>query len=144
MNDQDDEKTALHIAACQGKIEIMKVLISRCPDCWEMVNDRGQNILHISVQNEQKEAIKYIIGHPWLDNLINQKDCDGNTPLHLLATTSCYVPDLITYRSANKLAYNHGNLTTLDIACSDKYIEVLILKGLPLPNLLNNAIAGFH
>ncbi|KAI7981304.1 Ankyrin repeat-containing protein ITN1 [Camellia lanceoleosa] len=52
--DQDDNKTALHVAASQGHVSVIQELISQCPDCWEMVNHKGQNILHVAVENEKK------------------------------------------------------------------------------------------
>ncbi|KAI7979509.1 Ankyrin repeat-containing protein [Camellia lanceoleosa] len=55
--DQDDNKTALHVAASQGHVSVIQELISQCPDCWEMVNHKGQNILHVAVENEKREVL---------------------------------------------------------------------------------------
>ncbi|KAI7981313.1 Ankyrin repeat-containing protein [Camellia lanceoleosa] len=52
--DQDDNKAALHVAASQGHVSVIQELISQCPDCWEMVNHKGQNILHVAVENEKR------------------------------------------------------------------------------------------
>ncbi|XP_028116834.1 protein ACCELERATED CELL DEATH 6-like [Camellia sinensis] len=84
--DQDDNKTALHVAASQGHVSVIQELISQCPDCWEMVNHKGQNIFHVAVENEKKMVIKFILKNYSLSGLIHQKDVDGNTPLHLIAT----------------------------------------------------------
>ncbi|XP_059648817.1 uncharacterized protein LOC132294832 [Cornus florida] len=46
VTDNDDNMSALHIAASEGRVDVMKELLSHCPDCWEMINSRGQNILH--------------------------------------------------------------------------------------------------
>ncbi|XP_059626953.1 protein ACCELERATED CELL DEATH 6-like [Cornus florida] len=86
----DDNKTALHLAASQGHLDIMKVLFSYCPDCWEMINSNCQNILHIAVENEKNETIQFILENSFSNNLINQKDIDRNTPLHLLCAKSDY------------------------------------------------------
>ncbi|KAI8004749.1 Ankyrin repeat-containing protein BDA1 [Camellia lanceoleosa] len=84
--EEGDEMTALHIAAAHGNVDAMEELLLCCPDCWEMVNGKGQNVVHIAVEMDQEEVTKYILKKPWIIYLINQKDIEGNTPLHLL----CY------------------------------------------------------
>ncbi|CAL5413450.1 unnamed protein product [Camellia sinensis] len=46
--DKDDKNTALHLAASQGYVRVIEELIAHCMDCWEKVDGRGQNILHIA------------------------------------------------------------------------------------------------
>ncbi|KAK2975548.1 hypothetical protein RJ640_011547 [Escallonia rubra] len=119
----DEKKTALHLAASHGHIDVVMFLYFYCPDCAEMVTSRGQNILHIAVTNERVNVIKFVLeSHPLLSSLINQKDNDGNTPLHLLAASSNYFQwGLVTDPRVETMAFNNENLTPLDIACSDKY-----------------------
>ncbi|KAJ0018920.1 hypothetical protein Pint_10339 [Pistacia integerrima] len=62
--------TALHMAASQGHENIMEAIISCCPECCEMVDDRGWNFLHFAM-----------------------KDAKGNTPLHVLAVSSSDLDD---------------------------------------------------
>ncbi|XP_028082422.1 protein ACCELERATED CELL DEATH 6-like [Camellia sinensis] len=94
----------------------MQELISQCPDCWEMVNHKGQNILHVAVENEKKMVIKFILKNYSLSGLINQKDVDGNTPLHLIATGRLLAIDLIDHRKADKVVFNKAIWTPLDIS----------------------------
>ncbi|CAL5392586.1 unnamed protein product [Camellia sinensis] len=101
--DQDDNKTALHVTASQGHVSVIQELISQCPDCWEMVNHKGQNILHVAVENEKKMVIKFILKNYSLSGLINQKDVDGNTSLHLIAIGRLLAIDLIDHRKADKV-----------------------------------------
>ncbi|XP_019183789.1 PREDICTED: serine/threonine-protein phosphatase 6 regulatory ankyrin repeat subunit B-like isoform X2 [Ipomoea nil] len=46
----DDDKTmwttTFHIAARHSNVEMMNEISNRCPDCWEMLNSKGQNVLH--------------------------------------------------------------------------------------------------
>ncbi|CAL5413460.1 unnamed protein product [Camellia sinensis] len=58
--DKDDGKTALHIAAAEGCKSVMKEILLQCPDCWEMVNGKGQNVLHVAMDMELKGAIEFI------------------------------------------------------------------------------------
>ncbi|GMP77268.1 hypothetical protein CsSME_00033593 [Camellia sinensis var. sinensis] len=116
-NEEGDEKTALHIAAANGWHQVMEEILSECPDCWEMVNSEGQNVLHIAVVEQQKEVIKYIFNKSWIIHLINQKDIEGNTPLHLLATDS--MRELWHWRKAT----NNKNMIPQDqlLSCSKEY-----------------------
>ncbi|KAL7208023.1 hypothetical protein ACSBR1_029890 [Camellia fascicularis] len=100
--EEGDEKTALHTAAAHGNADVMKELLLCCPDCWEMVNSKGQNILHIAVDRKEEE-----------------KDIEGNTPLHLLTTAfksnlSDLWHKLWVHTSGDRNATNN-NMTTPDI-----------------------------
>ncbi|CAL5413462.1 unnamed protein product [Camellia sinensis] len=122
-NEEGDEKTALHIAAANGWHQVMEELLSQCPDCWEMVNSEGQNVLHIAVVEQQKEVIKYIFNKSWIIHLINQKDIEGNTPLHLLATDS--MRELWHWRKAT----NNKNMIPQDQLLSCSKVTILTLTA---------------
>ncbi|KAH7850652.1 hypothetical protein Vadar_000961 [Vaccinium darrowii] len=112
----DEGNTALHIAATVGYVSVMEELLSYCPDCWEMVNSKGQNILHIAAYYEYERhwATDFILKRPWAAQLINQKDNEGNTPLHLLASTR-KDKGLYEYPTADTGVVNNKNWTPADI-----------------------------
>ncbi|XAR49027.1 hypothetical protein NMG60_11032049 [Bertholletia excelsa] len=112
---EDEHQTALHLATRKGHIEVMKSIFSHRPDCWEAANSRKQNILHMAVESQKERGIHYILKQPWSGILINQKDIDGNTPLHLLSAFGMDVSELITDSRTDKLAFNKLNLTPMDI-----------------------------
>ncbi|KAL6222176.1 hypothetical protein ACLB2K_005568 [Fragaria x ananassa] len=87
VRDNDDKKTALHIAASRGHLEAFKELISHCPDCYELVDKRHQNVLHYAIVNNRFEIQDFVQKDPWLTNvLLNGKDENQiNTPFHQLA-----------------------------------------------------------
>ncbi|KAK2970605.1 hypothetical protein RJ640_011535, partial [Escallonia rubra] len=114
--DKDDKNTPLHMAASRGHLEVVITIMSSCPDSGEMVNVRGQNVLHIAVEHEKKMVIEFIVRRcPVINNLLVQKDVDGNTPLHVLAASDCLVPELIHHQMADKQALNNDRLTPLDM-----------------------------
>ncbi|KAI3745123.1 hypothetical protein L1987_58225 [Smallanthus sonchifolius] len=72
------------MASSLGNCETMKVLIELCPGCSDFIDNKGRNILHVAVENKKNKAIEIIVRDKSLTNLIDQKDKDGNTPIHLL------------------------------------------------------------
>ncbi|KAA8548749.1 hypothetical protein F0562_000433 [Nyssa sinensis] len=144
--DNDEKNTALHIAASGGYEGIMTLLLTRCPDIWEMTNGKGQNILHIAIENEEQNVVKFILGKPWHTNLINQPDEEGNTPLHLFAASNnSLMLDLNTLKQNSDFnAFNKNNLTPLDITKdSDQYTRGRISSILRAHSLIDY-IDGTH
>ncbi|TXG72173.1 hypothetical protein EZV62_000752 [Acer yangbiense] len=84
IGDKHRKMTPLHIAIGRGYIP--NEIISRCLDCCELVDERRWNVLHFAMLSLTYEDLKILLKYPLIRNLINDKDVDGNTPLHLLAT----------------------------------------------------------
>jgi ankyrin repeat protein len=82
---ETEKRTALHIAAIRGHVGIMKEIVSRCPDCCELVDNRGWNALHYVVASKDIEAFEQCLKIPELGRLKTKKDDKGNTPFHLIA-----------------------------------------------------------
>jgi ankyrin repeat protein len=81
----EKRRTALHIAAIQGHVNAMKEIVSRCPACCELVDNRGWNALHYAVASSDRKAFKECLEIPELARLKTKKDDKGNTPFHLIA-----------------------------------------------------------
>jgi len=100
----------VHLASSGGHVEVVKKLLEYCPDPTEMLDTVfEQNILHIAANYGKQNVIRYIVesevhGH---SQMINQKDKNGDTPLHL-AARSCH-PTTVCY------LVNQNNETALDI-----------------------------
>lgn len=75
----------VHVAAMVGNTAIIDKLVQKCPDCYEMVDDQGGNLLHWAVQFNQDSVVRYICQNSSFSLLLNAVDYDGNTPLHLAA-----------------------------------------------------------
>ncbi|XP_054776023.1 uncharacterized protein LOC129284537 [Prosopis cineraria] len=125
---RDNEgRTALHFAAYCGNDSVIKKILEYCPDCFELVDHKGRNALHYAGLDE-----KGILRSSWvangilkeqLMNMQNEKDNDGNTPLHLLAchapTWDLYYNDhplLKKHRGVDSIAFNKKNQTAFDVA----------------------------
>ncbi|KAK4260544.1 hypothetical protein QN277_003642 [Acacia crassicarpa] len=84
-------RTALHLAALDSKVSAMEIILKYCPDCCELVDEKGCNALHYTTMDEEASyfyptAFKEILkNEPLMRNLCNEKDDDGNTPLHYIA-----------------------------------------------------------
>ncbi|KAA8525042.1 hypothetical protein F0562_011464 [Nyssa sinensis] len=87
-------------------------------DSIELLNRRGQNILHIAAMNGKANVVSHMLKVPELENLINGRDKKGNTPLHL-ATAKVHpkVVSILTWdkRVGLELANKRG-MIALDIA----------------------------
>lgn len=119
---KDSNKTALHIAASQGHMDVVKELVLHFPDCCEQVDNEGNNALHLVMTGMKKHyATEFLVGQ-WLNSreLINEMDHEGNTPLHLLAHSQLDLSFFPSDRKVDKMTFNNENLTAMDIILSTK------------------------
>ncbi|XP_030456648.1 protein ACCELERATED CELL DEATH 6-like isoform X1 [Syzygium oleosum] len=108
----------IHVACKMGHLETIKELLQHWLDPEELLNFKeGQNILHVAAKYGKASIVKYILGNPELEKLINAKDKEGNTPLHV--ATLQWQPDVLLSLTrdnrVNLKLVNNGNLTALDI-----------------------------
>jgi ankyrin repeat protein len=69
-------------------VDVAPVLLEHCPDApYRKTN--GYTCLHHAVQYEQTEFVKFVPASPQLHRLINMRDEDDETLLHL-AVKRCY------------------------------------------------------
>uniref|UniRef100_A0A6N2L0G4 Uncharacterized protein n=1 Tax=Salix viminalis TaxID=40686 RepID=A0A6N2L0G4_SALVM len=85
ISETEKKRTALHIAAIQGHVNVMILIISLCPACCELVDNRGWNALHYVVASQKYYTFKFCLWIPQLKRLKTEKDDKGNTPFHLIA-----------------------------------------------------------
>ncbi|XBJ15110.1 hypothetical protein VPH35_007077 [Triticum aestivum] len=80
---QNDEKhTPLHTAAYYGSAEAAKELLKQFPDAIEMVDNTRQSALHIAARNDKVDVLELLLKYVLPEEIVNQQDRDGNTPLH--------------------------------------------------------------
>ncbi|XP_008226275.1 PREDICTED: ankyrin-1-like isoform X2 [Prunus mume] len=81
--DLSSKMSALHVAAYAGHTKVMEELFHYQPDTCDLLNSKGQTVLHSAILGGQSKVVKYILRTPKLTGLINEADEDGNTPLHV-------------------------------------------------------------
>lgn len=66
---------------------------------------------------DQKEVIRYILsqGCKVISNLVIQKDKAGDTPLHLISKSKCYVEELVNLRTVDWMVVNLDGLNSFDM-----------------------------
>ncbi|KAL3739454.1 hypothetical protein ACJRO7_020815 [Eucalyptus globulus] len=108
----------IHIACQNGHVDTIRKLVEKWPDLAEMKNKKDQNVLHVAAEGGKIEAVEYILKNSAIEKLVNSKDVDGNTALHLASMHNhCPVLLSLTKRSnLNPKLLNNDNLTALDVA----------------------------
>lgn len=100
----------------KGHIDVIKELLKQYYDPCELHDRDGRNILHIAAESGRYNVVRYVLQTPDLENLINEKDKAGNTPL-LLASMKSH-PKIVSAMTWDKRVdlnvINHGGLTALD------------------------------
>ncbi|KAL8110484.1 protein ACCELERATED CELL DEATH 6-like [Apium graveolens] len=121
IRDREYGRTALHVAAYEGNVRVMEKLLNFFPGSWDIVNARDQNILHIAVERDKKEVIRFILSRDFKasNNLFIQRDEDGNTPLHLIAKLGCYVKELMDLKALDWEVLNDESFTPLDVLLAE-------------------------
>ena len=135
LRSKNGNKTALHIASFHHHTEIVKEILSHSPGCREQVDDEGNNVFHFAMMKEGNNDFKpsdYFDSY-WLSvrGLINEKNVQGNTPIHQLSLNQILDFFFIFTRKVDKKAYNNENLTACDIILRAK--EDISTKKVRLP-----------
>ena len=118
---RDDEGfLPIHVASMRGYVDIVKELLQVSFDSIELLSKHGENILHVAAKYGKDNVVDFVLKKKGLENLINEKDKEGNTPLHL-ATMYAHAK-VVNYLTWDKrvdvnLVNNEGQ-TAFDIAVS--------------------------
>lgn len=79
-------RTPLHLATIKGRVLVAGELLKACPESAMEVTEQKENILHLTVKNENGfKALKILVENLNSKELLNWKDEEGNTILHLAA-----------------------------------------------------------
>ncbi|WCJ23942.1 Ankyrin repeat family protein [Euphorbia peplus] len=136
--EKDKLRTALHIASCRGSVDTMEEIIDKCPECCEITDVRGWNVLHYAVLGKSEEAVKAILKNASLMYLLKEPDIKGYTPLNLLLASD-YSSSLLSWILRRNFQRTRLVNTTLSDIDRDRENENVLewmkdLGGGPLGN----------
>ncbi|KAJ1700828.1 hypothetical protein LUZ63_000607 [Rhynchospora breviuscula] len=78
-------QTPLHMAIQYGSTSAVKTILRHPPDTAEQLGLDGRCALHIAVNSGMISSLKCLLENIHQEGLINHRDSDGNTALHLAA-----------------------------------------------------------
>ncbi|KAL3714926.1 hypothetical protein ACJRO7_006777 [Eucalyptus globulus] len=127
----------IHIACEAGNNREMRRLLKHTwPDLAEIKNKKGQNILHVAAEAGADKAVYYGLQEKGesdiIEKLVNSKDVDGNTPLHLASMHNHYkvMRSLTGVKGIDLQARNNNGLTALDVAVESRSVTTKSSKFL--------------
>lgn len=112
--------TPLCVAAKEGHKSTVIRLMELLPDLCVVANYEGQNILHLAAVQKNKKLVCRILEHCpqiHIEQILNGKDINGNTPMHLLIYHGCYIPELMRNNKwpVDMMIRNNKNWTPADM-----------------------------
>ncbi|KAL8158093.1 hypothetical protein AgCh_002702 [Apium graveolens] len=127
LTDDNFGLSPIFLAVQEGSISTAVLLMNLLPATSSVYTGiRDQNMLHIAVEQSNKDMIQTILAHcprNLIDKIVNGQDKDGNTPLHLLIAKGCFVPELIKHNSVDMMVKNKQGLTPSDMLYSQEEVK---------------------
>lgn len=141
--------TALNIAALKGQLTTVQALIAASPSSVSIRNAAGETFLHMAISgfqtpgfrrlDRQMELMKQLVHGNALEDIINAKNNDGRTALHMAIIGNVHselIELLMTVRSIDVNGRDEDGMTALDLlkqrphsVSSDILIRQLISAG---------------
>ncbi|XWS66047.1 hypothetical protein CRYUN_Cryun05aG0166800 [Craigia yunnanensis] len=128
--------TLLHYAAEQGDTDLLAKFLVACPQCINDVTVGGKTALHIAAERNKLEALELLArwlrrthnkdGGFWELEVMNWKDKEGNTVLHVAASNirnQAKMIRLLLECGVRKNIINLSGLTALDILQCQSHVN---------------------
>ncbi|XVF82433.1 hypothetical protein PTKIN_Ptkin16aG0047500 [Pterospermum kingtungense] len=135
-------ETPLHyVITREENPQLLPRFLENCPEFIRDVTTEHQTALHIAVRNNKEEALKFLCKMlrktDYREDVVNQKDRNGDTALHIAARNNRHeIIKLLLKCKANKHATNLAGLTALKVAQQLGNREsISILRGSYLPRV---------
>ena len=131
-----DGMSALHIAAKNGHYKFIRKLLNYCPDICELLDNKDMTAIHAAVESEKPRVVEYFLESKLFQGVINRKDKNGNTPLHLAAIhEDPYIfLRLIKHGRVDRSAINKEGFTAMDIIQSNTKLAIYEKVSLLYPS----------
>lgn len=120
----------IHVAASNGRLEIVERLLKACHHCMCFRNASGQSFLHVAVENKCLGVVRHVCKEQTLHGILNLQDQDGNTALHLAVKRGyqlifCFLMSNpgVCLNLANKEGHTPRDLATLAINSQLKLLQ---------------------
>ncbi|KAL8090981.1 hypothetical protein AgCh_040164 [Apium graveolens] len=120
--------TPFHVAVKHGYTSTLLQLMELWPisssasvssnSPYTAVDKDGRNILHLAAADNNKEMVQGILKYcpeKYKSKILKQQDFNGDTPLHLLISNGCYIPELIKHKGLDTMAKNKNKFTPRDM-----------------------------
>jgi ankyrin repeat protein len=119
-----NNQTALHLAANNGNLELVKLLIEKGADVNAKTNDDATP-LHVAANNDNLELVKLLIEN---DADVNAKTNKGATPLHMAAVNGHFdIAKLLIENDAKVNEKTNDDATPLHVAANNGNLELVKL-----------------
>lgn len=111
----------VHTAATMGEAGVIHMFMEICPNCDELLDNKGRNFLHCAVEHGRVMVVRQICRKPKFVRMLNARDGEGNTPLHLAVKHGYLLICLLLVANIRvKLsATNNEGLTPRDVATDE-------------------------
>lgn len=110
----------VHIASIVGNVNIICKFMEICLNYDELLDNKRRNILHCAVEHGRIQVVWHICRNPKSARMMNARDGEGNTPLHLAVKKghTLIFSLLMMDTMVNLDIMNNEGLTPLDVAFS--------------------------
>ncbi|GAB4837329.1 hypothetical protein Ancab_039578 [Ancistrocladus abbreviatus] len=78
-----DGSYPIHKASSRDHVEIVQQFLLHFPETIDLLNRHDQNILHVAAMSGSTKTISYLLKTQGIKKLMDTRDKDGNTALHL-------------------------------------------------------------
>ncbi|KMT18065.1 hypothetical protein BVRB_2g032570 [Beta vulgaris subsp. vulgaris] len=111
-----DGRNAVHVAAVNGQIQALGVLLRAKPQAARERTTDGETVFHLCVKHSQSHALMFLVRTMSDGQLLNSKDSEGNTVLHLAVAAKHYetIDFLLKDKRMAKNTINTNGLTAMD------------------------------
>ncbi|KAM3406030.1 hypothetical protein ACQJBY_000213 [Aegilops geniculata] len=73
----------IHVAASVGTKFTISIILAKFPSSAGLRTAQGRTFLHVAVERKRLDIVSFVCQTPSLDWILNMRDNDGNTALHL-------------------------------------------------------------